>query len=161
MTARSAVAKLLGLAATAARHDPALFNAFVLRDEATGLPIQLAPHHTAMLHTWDTCDRSVTWAHVDAGKTTNLLGYVVRELGRDPTQAIGYVSCTAIQGEKFLRAVAAIIENSSELHQVFPNLKPGNVWRQDALTVAAAPSNLRDPNLQRISPIRAPCSAHA
>lgn len=112
-----------------ARIDGAHFNEFVLKDEQTGGPIVMAPMHDEWHALADKHKRLIIWSHVEGGKTSQLsIGRVLFELGRDPTQRVVVLSNTHGQAEKVTRSVQTYIEQSEELREVFPHLKPASPW---------------------------------
>jgi phage terminase large subunit-like protein len=135
-----------------ARSDFAAFVRLVGVDERTGLALKLTPAQRRAIATWQAHARSVTWAHPEFGKSSLLVLYMLWKVGRDPSTRIVVASGTTGQAEKLLRAFASYVESSVALRSVFPNLAPGRVWRNDALSVAAAPPTLKDPNLSTAAP---------
>lgn len=145
MVARDALREL-------AADDVNAFVEYVLRDEETGAPISQAPMHEAWHELADEHPRLIVWSHVEAGKTSQIsIGRVLWLLGRDPTLRIGIVSNTAGQAKKIVGAIKQYIERSTELHEVFPALRPGRYdedkWTDTAITVDR-PFVSKDPSLQ-------------
>jgi hypothetical protein len=79
------------------------------------------------------------------------IGRVLFELGRDPTKRCAILSNTGGQAQKILGSVAQYVERSAELHEVFPNLRPGRQWSRDAITVKR-PTISKDPSVQATMP---------
>lgn len=140
---------------TLAREDINVFAAMVLRDEFTGQRIQQAPIHRAMHGFLDArnpdgslrAPKSVIWGHVEGGKTQGVvIARVLWELGRNPRLRIALFSKTAGAAAKIVRSIAHYIEHSDDLHMVFPNLRPGALWRAGELKVAGA-SESKDPSV--------------
>jgi hypothetical protein len=131
----------------AARQDPAAFASYVMRDERTGWPVELAPVHLEWHDLFDREHRLVLWSHIESGKTQTLIGRVLWALGSDPSTRVGLVSNTATQAEKLLRSVARYIETSAELQQVFPHLRRADQWTTTAITVER-PVVSKDPSVQ-------------
>lgn len=148
----SGASTLRALVAARARVDFPTFVQLVGRDERTGARIRLTAAQQRMVRLWLAHPRSVTFAHPEFGKTSLLVLYTLWTLGRDPSTRIVIASGTAGQAEKILRAVASYVETSTDLAAVFPALKPGRVWRSDALVVAGAPATLKDPNVSTAAP---------
>lgn len=122
-----------------ARHDPAAFCALVLRDESTGKPIKLAPYHAEWHELTERHRRVVFASHYDAGKTQQLsIGRTLFRLGRNPRRRIGIGSITDGPGStstKIATAIRRYIEEPGPIHDVFPELRPGDPWRDDAFSV--------------------------
>ncbi len=113
-----------GLAALC-RKDPALFTRYVMRNDRDGKALQMAPMHFAWHDLISRYDRLVIWSHVEAGKTFQCsIARVLWEIGNDPSIRILVLSNTHGQAAKIARAIAAYIESSNELHEVFPDLYP-------------------------------------
>lgn len=111
------------LRARAARLDPNEFCEFVLRDEKTHRPVAQAPHHIEMQAIWTERRESVIWAAPESGKSNAAVGRVLWELGHQPYLRVCFVSKTTDQSEKLLQLAKQYVENSSELHEVFPRLR--------------------------------------
>lgn len=129
--------------------DSLSFNAYVLRDEETGARIVNEPVHEAWHQFLDEERRAIIWAHVDAGKTFSIaVGRVLFELGRNPRLRVAIISATDGQAQKVCRALAKYIEESAELHEVFPNLKRARnmPWTGHQLFVQGHTSK-RDPSV--------------
>jgi hypothetical protein len=107
-----------------ARRDPALFCAYVLRDDRTGNRIELAPMHVAWHELMGEHKRLVLWAAIEHGKTSQLsIARVLWEIGNDPSLRVLILSNTHAQAVKISRTIASYIEESEALHEVFPNLR--------------------------------------
>jgi hypothetical protein len=122
----------------AARVDPVTFNSYVLKDEETGMPIQMQPMHKEWHKLITGHKRTMIWSHVEAGKTQQIsIGRVLYELGRNANLRVVIVSNTDGQAQKICRTIGKYIESSAELHAVFPQLKPDKVagWTQHQLNV--------------------------
>lgn len=150
--ASAAYDKALRMFVEAARHDPASFCEFVLKDEATGRHVKLAPVHEAWHEALTGHDRLILWAHVEAGKTNQIsIGRVLWELGKNPGLRIVVLSNTNEQAKKIVRAIAQYITKSERLHMVFPHLRkardPSLPWTANAITVER--DNIaKDPSVQ-------------
>ena len=134
-----------------AREDGAEFNRFVLRHEETGAPIRNAPYHEEWHQHMDDADRLVMWGHVESGKTQQVsIGRVLFELGRNPELRTVIVSATASSATKIAGVVKQYIEESTELHEVFPRLEPGGTkWTENAFTVRRR-SRAKDASVQSV-----------
>jgi hypothetical protein len=130
-----------------ARRSPAAFCEHVLRDEATGAPIRLAPMHRAWMREIDQHQRLVILSHVESGKSSAItVGRTLFELGRKPSLRVGIVSNTHDQARKLVRAAGMYIEGSKELAELFGLVKD-EPWRDEALTIKR-PSMAKDPSIR-------------
>lgn len=121
---------------TLARSSGAEFNRYVLRDEETGGPVENAPMHEVWHELIERWRRLVLWAHIESGKTNGIsIGRALYELGKNPNLRICIVSNTGGQATKVVRTIAKYIEDSPELHRVFPNLMPSVPWTHNSITV--------------------------
>jgi len=73
---------------------------------------------------------------VSHGKSLQLLGRVLFELGRDPSARIAYVAPNADRASRFVDTVRRYIQESEALRRIFPALGPGAIWRQDGFAIA-------------------------
>lgn len=121
------------------RHDVNAFMEFVLRDEETGRPVEQARMHVEMQAAYDAEGFLLVMAHPESGKTQQLVvGRTLFELGRDPTERHVFLNNGQDGAKKSLGAVKKYIERSEELRAVFPKLRPGRLWREDAIVVDGA-----------------------
>lgn len=131
-----------------ARLDPSAFVELVMRDEATGAPIVQAAVHEEWHALASKHDRLVIQAHVESGKSSQLtVARTLWELGRNPSLRVAIVSNTHGQAAKLVRSIAAYIEQSPELREVFPSLVPSTPWTDSSLTVQR-PTLTKDPSVQ-------------
>jgi len=131
-----------------ARIDVNAFVTAVMRDESTGLPLRQAPVHAVWHDLADKNERLLMWSAIEHGKTTQLsVARTLFELGNDPTLRFAIVSNTHGQAEKIVRTISRYIEQSADLHRVFPELKPGDQWTSTKLTVRR-PFVSKDPSVQ-------------
>jgi len=111
--------------ARTARNDPAVFCQFVLKDEATGLPIELAPIHEEWHDLLNSHRRLVVWSATELGKTTQIsVGRVLWEIGKNPRIRILILSSAAGGAKKIVKTLKNYIENSVEYRMVFPDVAP-------------------------------------
>lgn len=133
-----------------ARQNANAFMSYVLRDEETGRRVLQSPIHADWHDLIDQHDRVLIWAHIEAGKTSQIaLGRVLYELGRNPNLRIAIVSNTDGQAQKVTLTLQKYIEQSAELASVFPKLKraKGMPWTQHKLFVERT-TRARDPSVQ-------------
>lgn len=122
-----------------ARTDVNVFCEFVLRDEATHQPVQQSGPHHAWQKLADNHDRLLIWSHIESGKTQQLsIGRTLWEMGRDPSLRFLILSNTKTQATKVADTLRKYIEQSSELHDVFPHLEPGEPWGTNAFSIKRA-----------------------
>lgn len=132
-----------------ARRDCSIFNAYVLRDEETGLPVANAPIHTRWHKLADAHDRLVIHAHIESGKSNSItIGRSLYTLGRDHNQRVCVVSASSAQAVKLVRSAAKYIEESKRLRRVFPSLRPSTPWTHNAITIERDVATIKDPSLQ-------------
>jgi len=131
-----------------ARTDVNVFCEFVLKDEKTGESVTQAPTHEAWHRLADEHDRLLIWSHIESGKTQQLsIGRTLWELGRDPSLRCLVLSNTKTQATKVADSIRRYVEHSSELHEVFPHLVPGEPWGSNAFSVKR-PTISKDPSIQ-------------
>lgn len=129
------------------RHDVDAFCEFVLRDEETGAPIEQAEMHVAMQSAYDEHRFVIVLAHPESGKTQQFaVGRTLHELGRNPELRTVFLNNGQDGAKKNLSAAKKYIERSEELRAVFPRLRPGALWREDAVTVERSGYS-RDPSI--------------
>lgn len=130
------LAQLDDAIAVAARTDIAIFAEYVLTDEENGSPVLNAPCHDKWHRLADKHDRMVLLTNVESGKTQTItIARALHALGTNPKERILIVSKTKEQAAKIVNALRGYIERSSELHKVFPHLKPGPLWRYDSFNI--------------------------
>ncbi|MCI0701425.1 MAG: hypothetical protein L0241_10125 [Planctomycetia bacterium] len=115
--------------------DPALFIRTCLTDES-GDPIQLAPVHEELQQFLTDHPRALVELPRDHGKSFQVCGRVLWELGKNPALRIKIVCATdaiAAERSRFLRDA---IENNERVRFIFPHLKPAEPWAADTFTVA-------------------------
>lgn len=134
-----------------ARKNPAVFVEQVLRDESSGAPIRNAPMHLAWQAWMDAHQRLILCASIDSGKTQQVVGRVLWELGRDPTLRVLIVSKTKPNAIKIVSVLKAYIQHSSDLQAVFPELRPGPgaKWASDRFTIER-PTEAKDYTVEAV-----------
>ena len=139
-----------GARAQFARHDVNTFLELVMKDELTGKSIKQAEMHREWHELLDLYDRLLIWAHVEAGKSSNIvIGRTLWELGRNPNLRFAICSNTYGQAEKMVRSIGRYIERSEALHEVFPDLVPATPWSSNSLTVRRAVQS-KDASVQAV-----------
>ena len=135
-----------------ARTDICAFILYVMRHERTGRKIKLAPIHRTWHQLADEYDRLVLWSFAESGKTFGLsVARTLFMLGRDPTLQFAIVSNTTGMAAKIANQIADYIENSEQLHEVFPHLvpNPDRPWNSEQLTVMR-PTLSKDPSVNTL-----------
>lgn len=129
------------------RVDVNAFAEFVLRDEEDGQRVEQAPMHLEMQAAYDEHHFVVVLAHPESGKTQQLVvARSLHELGNNHDLRCVFLNNGQDGAKKNLSAVKKYLESSEELAAVFPTLKPGVLWREDALTVERSGYG-RDPSI--------------
>jgi hypothetical protein len=120
--------------AVSARTDPSAFIGFALRDPH-GKPLVQAGVHHDLQHFLSTHSRALVELPRDHGKTVQVCGRVLWELGRRPGLRVKLVCATdalAAERSRFLREQ---ITHNPLVGVVFPHLLPGRPWSAEAFTV--------------------------
>jgi len=135
----------------AAREDPNAFVTYVLRDEETGLPIVQSRWHMEWQALLTRHRRLILWSHTESGKTAQLGGRLLWELGRNPQLRIVILSNTNEQARRVTTQIGRYIEFSGELHRVFPGLVPDEAlpWTVQQKFVAR-PHQAKDPSIRSL-----------
>lgn len=133
---------------TIARNDPAAFAEYVLRHERTNRRISLAPMHEEWHELMSAEKRLILWSHVEAGKTTQLIGRLAYEIGKDPSKRFAVVGISQGAASKIVTSVSRYLE-SPQYRAVFPKIRKGKQWTKVAITVRRDVFS-KDPTLQAI-----------
>lgn len=133
-----------------AREDPKAFFNFVLKDERSNEPVTVAAHQELIIDFIMAHPKCLVKLPVGHTKSFTSISLATYFLGRDPTMRGAIISATEAQAEKLLGFVRDLIEDSAELHMVFPDLqrssRRGDAWTNNDLVVQR-PSGIRDPSL--------------
>jgi predicted phage terminase large subunit-like protein len=120
----------------AARRDPVAFIEYALSDDKTGLPLQLCPMHREWQELMGQQSNLVLLAPREHGKSTNIVGRIIWELGRNANTRVKIVSNNSTNAQKRLRAIKKHIESNPRVHRVFPHLRPDySKWAETAILV--------------------------
>ncbi len=141
------------------RLDVNVFAEYVGQDARTGLPIEQAPIHVKMHAFLDVVRFGIIMAFPESGKTSQIA--ILRKLwrlGRDPTRRVLLLNEAQKGGsDKTLGAIKRYIEGKvldsrgvSRLHEVFPDLRPGDKWTDTMIRVRGALGSSRDMSVQAI-----------
>ncbi len=117
-----------------ARHDPVLFIRLCMTDPA-GHALDLAEVHERLQ--WFLTDhrRALVELPRDHGKSTQVCGRILWELGRNPALRVKIVCATEAVAAERSRFLRHAIANNRRVWEVFPHLTPGEPWAADAFTV--------------------------
>lgn len=133
-----------------ARAHIADFFEYVMREETTKEKLLIAPHQRIALsfvQKHPTCILMMPPGH---SKTFMMAATALFLMGEDPTLRGAIISATQGQAEKPLSMVKGYVEDSTELHAVFPRLRPSfkksDPWTQTQITIDR-PMSIRDATL--------------
>jgi phage terminase large subunit-like protein len=118
-----------------ARIDPAEFVRLCLTGPA-GEPVELAPVHEELQAFLSAHRLALVELPRDHGKSFQVCGRVLWELGRNPGLRVKVVCATeavAAERSRFLRDMVA---GNPAVRMVFPHLEPGTPWAAEAFAVA-------------------------
>lgn len=137
-----------------AREDINTFAEMVFKDEFTGNFVVQSNLHEDWHRQAAASDRLCLFAPIEHGKTNNMaIIRTVWELGRNPNLRFIIISNTAKQAKKIIAPIQRYIEQSEELHAIFPDLLPSDreadKWSSDQLTVRRS-SSAKDPSVMAI-----------
>lgn len=149
---RAQLSELSELHRRAARVDPNAFLTYVLRSEDVALPLVQSRWHMEWQALASRYPRLILWSHVESGKTSQLsIGRALWELGRNPGLRILVLSNTNDQAMKIATTIGRYIEESVELHAVFPELRRDKTmpWTRNQLYVKR-PGKAKDPSVRSL-----------
>lgn len=110
------------------------------------------PCHREWHEMWERESASVIHGAVGLGKSVQVRGKLLHMLGRNQLEQVIWLSATQRQPKKHLANIARMIEDSSptnRLHHVFPQLRPGRIWRSTEIEIDRDVSPLdADPTIQ-------------
>jgi len=134
-----------------ARTDVNAFVTYVMKDEENPtVPLKQSAMHEAWHQILDQFSRVVIFSFISSGKSQQIsIGRVLWELGRNSSIRVVIVSNTQMQAEKLVRSVATYVEKSSELHEVFPHLRPATPWNVAMITIERS-GVAKDPTVQGV-----------
>jgi len=147
-TARLAYSSLIGLA----RVDCPTFCEVALKDEETGTPIVVQDFQLEWHYLVDEHRYVVIWTFPESGKTQQLaIARIIWLLGNDPRRRYAILSATQGQSKKIIRAIQGHITQNQVVHDVFPWLRRGPLWTDNAIEIDR-PQGIKDPSVQAYSP---------
>ena len=133
-----------------ARQDFNEFAERVMKDETTGDPILQAWMHEDWSRKREQFDKALFISAVGLGKSKQFsVAYPVWLLGRKPRLRIAIVSKNSKIAKQLTNECAKLIEESADVREVFPNLKPGDIWNEGE-RVIERPPGVRDPSIKPI-----------
>lgn len=135
------------LVADAAREDVEVFSEYVMRDEKTGAPWELATCHRRWQRMIGERTRLVLLAPVSTGKTMTFIARVLWEIGRNQNLRCILLGNAAGHALKIARTIRTYIEQSEAYHEVFPEVQPGDPWGVEHFTVKR-PLVAKEPTVQ-------------
>lgn len=72
-------------------------------------------------------------------------------LGKNPRYRVAILAAAEKQAKKLIDSLRKHIESNEVLHQIFPQLKRGDLWQDNAITVERT-GIIKDPSVQVVSP---------
>ncbi len=141
------------------RIDVNVFAEYVGQDARTGGPIEQAQLHVKMHSFLDAVRFGIVMAFPESGKSTQLgILRPLWKLGRQATRRILLLNEAQKGGsDKTLGAIKRYIEGKvlddrgvSRLHEVFPDLRPGDKWTDTMIRIRGALGSSRDMSVQAI-----------
>ena len=120
-----------------AREDFGAFMEYVFADESTGEPFRQQWFHDEWAEAWETKPRVLIIAPRDHGKTSQIVGRVIFELGRNRNLRIKVVCAADGRAKERLFEIKQHIEYNKRLREVFPELTPdeGAEWSKHKIVV--------------------------
>lgn len=107
-----------------ARVSASAFMEYCFVDENTGQPYQQQWFHDEWHQAWDRYQRVMVIAPRDHAKTSNVVGRVIFELGRNPNLRIKIVCASDGRAKERLFEVDQHIMTNPRVREVFPHLEP-------------------------------------
>lgn len=120
--------------AEVARADPSAFIGYALRDPH-GHPLRQATVHRELQQFLSATARGLVELPRDHGKTVQVCGRVLWELGRNPGLRVKLVCATDALAADRSRYLRNQIVHNPLVHLLFPDLLPGLPWAAEAFTV--------------------------
>jgi len=106
-----------------ARQDFGAFMEYCFYDEVSRRPFAQQWFHDEWSEAWDTHNRVIIIAPRDHGKTSQIVGRVLFELGRNPNLRIKIACAADGRAKERLFEVVQHIELNPRLQEVFPHLR--------------------------------------
>jgi phage terminase large subunit-like protein len=118
-----------------ARADFRAFMEYAIQDSETGAPVELQWFHEEWCDAMDAHPRVCIVAPRSHGKSTVIIARVVWELGRNPNLRIKIACEDQPAAVKRLGEIKRHIEKNPRVREVFPHLRPGDLWSKTQITV--------------------------
>lgn len=131
------LAALLDARIARARNEFPSFMEYCFCDEKTGEPFEQQWFHDEWSAAMDVENRLLIIAPRDHGKTTQIVGRVIWELGRNPNLRIKIVCASDGRAIERLFEIIQNVVYNERIHEVFPDLKPADVgeWSKHKIIV--------------------------
>ena len=107
-----------------ARENASAFMEYCFVDEKTGEPYKQQWFHDEWHEAWDKYQRVMVIAPRDHAKTSNVVGRVIWELGRDPNLRVKIVCASDGRAKERLFEIDQHITTNKRVQEVFPHLQP-------------------------------------
>jgi phage terminase large subunit-like protein len=117
------------------RADPNEFIEFCLGD-ATGAPLRQAAIHRELQAFLTAHRKALVELPRDHGKSTQVCGRILWELGHDPGLRVKLVCSSDALARDRTRYLRDAIESNRRVRLVFPHLRPGAPWMAEAFAIA-------------------------
>jgi hypothetical protein len=120
-----------------AREDFGFFMEFCFCNESNGEPFEQQWFHDDWAAAMDYSNRLLIIAPRDHGKTTQIVGRVIWELGRNPNLRIKIVCASDGRAKERLFEIVQYIKYNKRVQEVFPNLVPAEdgEWSKHKIVV--------------------------
>lgn len=105
-------------------QDRNSFCEYVLQDRLTRKCIQQANIHKAIQYALENYSKVLIEISRESGKTTQVLGSLLYELGKNPNILVKIISASDAVAIKRVMAIKSHIETNKALKGIFPDLKP-------------------------------------
>ncbi len=131
------------------RQDVNEFCRYVMKDEVTLATITQAPVHVRMQKLARKHKRLVLITAPELGKSQQIaVARILFELGHHPNKRFAILGYVAGAASQTVQQIARYIKHSAELHEVFPNLQPGDPWTKSYISVRRTGIGARDPSVK-------------
>jgi len=107
-----------------ARESASAFMEYCFVDESTGMPYKQQWFHDEWHEAWDKHQRVMVIAPRDHAKTSNVVGRVIWELGRNPNLRTKIVCASDGKAKERLFEIDQHISGNDRVREVFPHLEP-------------------------------------
>jgi len=115
--------------------DPVAFITNCLRDPA-GRPLVMPPVHVELQRLVSQAHHAIVELPRDHGKSTQVCGRVLWEIGRNPSLRVKIICATDDIARDRCRFLRDAIDINPVVSEVFPELQATSPWRADEFTIA-------------------------